>query len=59
MQIWGCAGRAKRRRRFGSSQLRPLNHPKRRRRFALPAHSKAYCLVPLPFALEDSGLGAL
>ncbi len=32
---------------------------KRRRRFALPAHSKAYCLVLLPFALEDSGFGAL
>ena len=32
---------------------------KRRRRFALPSHSKAYCLVPLPFALDGSGFGAL
>src|SRR4051812_31156064 len=37
-----CAGRAKRRRRFGfeNARLSRSSKPKRRRRFALPAHSK-------------------
>ena len=37
-----CAGRAKRRRRFGLclTRFREKDYPKRRRRFALRAHSK-------------------
>src|SRR5262245_52069092 len=42
-----CGGRAKRRRRFGSTLVRVATNPERRRRFALPPHSKFYLFMRL------------
>src|SRR5262245_42573998 len=49
-----CGGRVKRRPRFGSTLVRVASNPERRRRFALPPHSKTYLFMRLvlPAALN-------
>src|SRR5205085_10638256 len=49
-KIWSAAANEVRR-RFGSVSIKRTNNPKRRRRFALPAHSKSGLIFKIPSPL--------